>query len=90
MKTILVYNGQPILDITKGISAGKEVDFGVYRDRYPDNGWGEIRQVNLKLSKPKKEKLTNELKLTLLVDLAFVYGNNTSKFEEKLKEFYLL
>lgn len=90
MKTILVYNGQPILDIIKSISAGKKVDFGVYRDRYPDNGWGEIRQVNLKLSKPKKEKLTNELKLMLLGDLAFVYGNNTSRFEDKLKKLDLL
>lgn len=34
--------------------------------------------------------LTPELKLRLLGDLAYVYGNKTIKFEEKVKEFKLI
>ncbi len=91
MKTIKTYYGQPILDTVKGISAGKEVDFGVFRDREPDADWGQIHQVNLErlAEKIKEQPLTEELKIKLLGDLAYAYGNNTKKFEEKLKEFQL-
>jgi hypothetical protein len=56
MTTIKTYYGQPILEVVKGISAGKEVDFGVCRDRDPDNGWGEMHKVNLELSGKKLKK----------------------------------
>jgi hypothetical protein len=91
MKTIKTYNGQPILEVVKGISAGKEVDFGVTRDRQPDNGWGQMHKVNLELSaeKIKETKITEHIKIKLLGDLAYAYGRNTNKFEQKLKEFEL-
>ena len=91
MKTIQTYYGQPILEIVKAISAGKEVDFGVFRDRQPDRDWGQVQQVNLELSaeKIKEQPLTEELRIKLLGDLAYVYGNNASRFEQKLKEFEL-
>jgi len=90
-KTIKTYYQQPILAIVKGVSAGKEVDFGVFRDRCPDTDWGEIQKVNLEISpeRIKTEKLTEELRLKLLGDLAYVYGRDTKIFEEKLKEFGL-
>jgi hypothetical protein len=91
MKTIKTYNGQPILEIVKGISGGREVDFGVFRDRQPDRDWGEIKQVNLEISpeKIKTEPLSNELRIKLLSDMAYVYGSCTAKFEGKIKEFDL-
>jgi len=91
MKKILTYYGQPILETVKGISAGKETNFGVFRDRQPDRDWGEIQQTNLEISaeKIKTEELTDKLRIKLLGDLAYVYGNNTVKFEDKLKEFGL-
>ena len=92
MNTIKTYYGQPILEIVKGISAGKEVDFGVTRDRQPDNGWGEMHKINLELSaeKIKETELNEHIKMKLLGDLAYAYGQNTNKFEQKLKEFNLI
>lgn len=91
MPTIKTYYGQPLLGTTKGISAGKETDFAIFRDRFPDSGWGELQQVNLELSAEKIQdsELTEELRITLLADLAYAYGSDTKKFTEKLKDFQL-
>lgn len=78
MKTIQVfYSKQPCLNVDEG--------FGLNRDRNPDSGWGEVRSTNMSLS--KTVVLTPELRQTLLEDLAYVYGQNTKIFSEKLKEF---
>ena len=86
MKT---YRGNPILEIVKGTSAGKETDFGVFRNRYPDRDWAELQQVNMELGNIEEEPLTENLRIKLLGDLAYAFGNNTVKFEQKLKEFNL-
>lgn len=92
MKTIKTYYGQPILETVKRISAGKEIDFGICRDRNPDCGWGEMHQVNLSMNNIglKESELDAELKLRLLEDLAYAYGNNTEKFRFYLLKFDLL
>lgn len=81
---IRTYYNMPIIDVN---NEGN----GIVRDRYPDNGWGEMRGINLLndsvLGKIKILDLNNEIKVILLEDLAYYYGNNTSKFNEKLKEF---
>lgn len=91
MKTIKTYYGQPILDIAEGISAGEKVKFGVFRDRSPDSSWGELHQVNLVHCSDKIEEkpLTENLRIRLLSDLAYAYGDITDRFEQKLKEFGL-
>ena len=91
MKTIKTYYGQPILDVEKGISAGEEVDFGVFRDRQPDRDWGELQRVNLIhcSDKIEEQELTEDLRIKLLGDLAYTYGNDSNKFEQKVKEFGL-
>lgn len=92
MKKILVTkNNEPILDIVKDISAGQETDFGVYRVAYPDCDWDRIHQINLSMDGyTKTVEISDALKLVLLGDLAYVYGRNTMKFEQKIKEFELL
>lgn len=82
--------GEPILGIVDGVSGGKPTKFGVYRDRQPDRDWGEIIQKNMETGGIETRTLTPELKLRLLGDLAYVYGNKTEKFEEKVKEFKLI
>ena len=83
MKKILVFPGnQPCLDIgTTPIG----ITFGLNRDRTPDASWGELRKTRLYIA--EEVELTPELKLILLEDLAYVYGNNTKEFNAKLKEF---
>lgn len=90
MKTIKTYMGQPILEVSKGISAGEETDFGIFRDRCPDRDWSELQRTNMELNKIEDSELTPKLKLILLGDLAYAYGSNTRKFEEKVKEYGLL
>ena len=82
MKTIKTYLGMPILDVVKGIPEGKETDFGVYRDRDPYAGWGQVRRVNLELSKNKirEEIFTKDMKIKMLSDLAYVYGESSEIF----------
>ena len=78
MEKILVFKKkQPCLNIQDG--------FGLNRDRNPDSDWNELRVTDIKSA--KKTKLTPELKQILLEDLAYVYGNNSKTFREKLKEF---
>jgi hypothetical protein len=86
---IKMYNGrQPILNIEKGISAGKETDFGVCRDPHPDRGWGEIHSVNMEMAKIVEVDIADEgVLLTLLTDLAYVYGNDSKKFKEELVKY---
>lgn len=87
---IKTYFGQPILDVFKGISAGVETDFGLVRDRNPDRDWGELSKVNMEMCRIEEVELTKQLKTTLLEDLAYAFGNNTEKFNQKLKEYDLL
>ena len=63
----------------------------MFRDRFPDRDWSQVQQTNLEISaeKIKEEELTEELRIRLLGDLAYAYGSNTVKFEQKLKEFGL-
>lgn len=71
------------LDVTTGPNVGKK--YGLNRDRNPDRDWSELR--NTILSSAKEIEETPELRQILLEDLAYTYGNNTTKFREKLKEF---
>ncbi len=85
MKKILVFHGnQPCLDISEN-NVGKK--FGLNRDRNPDRDWTELRNTSLEYA--KEVELTPELKLILLQDLAYAYGNDTDKFTQKLKEYEL-
>lgn len=40
MKIKVTRNNEPIFEITKGISAGKPVDMGTFRDRVPEREIG--------------------------------------------------
>lgn len=80
-------NKKPILHID-------DDGFGLNRDRNPDNGWGQLVRTRL-----DSTKITNidislvmniEYKIILLEDLAYVYGNNTNQFRNKLIEFGLV
>lgn len=86
MNTIKIfYNNQPILSIIECDITGNL--YGLNRDRNPDNGWGELRKTII--SQAKEVELTDELKQILIEDLAYVYGQDSKKFSEKLKEFKL-
>lgn len=83
MKTILVFPGNhPCLDVK---IASNGLIYGLNRDRTPDSSWGELRKTILDIA--EEAELTPELKLTLLEDLAYAFGNNTKEFNAKLKEF---
>jgi len=90
MKIKVTGQNQPILEISDGTSAGKTVDFGLYRDRFPDRDWGQLNRTNMQLTEIKEVELTAELKEILIGDLAYCYGTDTKKFISKLKEFNLL
>jgi acyl-CoA-binding protein len=83
MKIYTIY-GQPVLDI----NTREHGEFGLNRDRNPDSGWNELHGTTME--KAKEVELTDELKITLLEDLAFAYGQNSKKFNEKLREFKLI
>jgi len=92
MKKIFVfYNNQPVLDYyieqKEGVNKGNK--YGLNRDRNPDRDWTQLRN-SLMNENCKEVELTNELKIILLEDLAFAFGNNTSKFNQKLREFGLI
>lgn len=83
MKTILVFPGkQPCLGVISNLNG---IPFGLNRDRNPDANWGELRKTRLDIA--EEVELTPELKITLLEDLAYAFGNNTKEFNAKLKEF---
>jgi hypothetical protein len=84
---LVIKSNIPILHITKGISAGKEVDCGIYRDRNFDSDWDAIHSINLELTPPTRILITPALRQQLLEDLAFTYGKDTNRFSDKLKEF---
>lgn len=91
MKKIKVFYGrQPILEVRTETSPGPNLgnEYGMSRDRKPDAGWGQI--TGTIMDKAVEVDLTPELKQTLLEDIAYVYGQDSSKFTEKLKEFELL
>ncbi len=86
MKSILVFgNNQPCLDVIEEKGTKDSIWLGLNRDRSPDSGWDELRKTILKNS--RQVNLTKELKVTLLEDLAYAFGQDTKKFNEKLKEF---
>ncbi len=90
---ILTIHSNPVLDVIKSDTTDKSSpnyrrEYGVNRDRDPDNGWSESRQTCMTYS--KEAELTPDLKIKLLEDLAFVYGRNSKMFSQKLKEFNLL
>lgn len=74
-----VYGIQPILEEKDGM--------GLNRDRIPDRDWNELRRTNMLSDSIKEVNLTTEMKVTLIGDLAFAYGQDTNKFIEKLVEF---
>ncbi len=92
----------PILGTKMDISGGKPALFGLYRDRFPDRDWPELRWKNLEMDTHRITKITsmsdysafliNNQKFpeTLLEDLAYTYGNDTKKFTEKIQEFKLI
>jgi len=87
IKTI---NGEPVLDVDiMDVKAGPNVGrlFGLHRDRFPDRDWCELRSSSM--DSAKEVELTQELRLILLGDLAYTYGNDTNKFIKKIKEFNL-
>lgn len=86
MKIKVIY-GEPILDITKEMSAGKMVDFGLHRDRQPDAGWGELRRTRLD-ERVKEVELTDELRKTLIEDICYSFNDKEAYI--KLKEFELI
>lgn len=81
MKLFVFYGRQPCLEIKEE----KYGRFGVNRDRQPDSGWGEMHSTTMEYA--KEIEMTDELKITLLEDLAYAYGSNSKKFREKLIEF---
>ena len=80
-----LYKNQPLLEL-RGDTKGTE--WGVTRDRFPDNSWDELRETHI--SKFKDVEETPKLRQILLEDLAFAFGHNSQKFSEKLVEFGFL
>lgn len=81
---LVFYKREPVLDI----SIVQDADFGLHRDRTPDRDWSELRRGRIQ-DKAEDLPATPELLQILLEDLAYTYGNNTSVFVKKLKEFNL-
>jgi hypothetical protein len=86
MKTILTFYGiHPVLNqwtyTIPGPNQGNR--YGIRRD-------GDEIKNTLIDDKCIEVELTTAMKLTLLQDLAFVYGQESMLFAEKLKEFDLL
>ena len=89
MKIKTIY-GEPVLDIdVMDVKTGPYVGrlYGLHRDRNPDRDWGELSTSSM--DSAKEVDLTPELRLILLGDLAYAYGNDTDKFINKIKEFNL-
>lgn len=87
MKTIFIFPGnQPCLKITTldinphSPNFGKE--YGINRDRNPDSGWNEIRQTIMEQA--KEVELTDELRKTVIEDLAFMCGYNSENFRQEM------
>ena len=90
MKIFVFYNNQPCLDIVQYKTEGVNymASYGLNRDRNPDRDWGELRRT--RLTEAKEVELDERLKLILLEDLAFAFGNDSKKFRDKLYEFKLI
>lgn len=87
MKKMLIKStGEPILEITQDISAGKPTPFGTFRDRFPDAGWSQMQRCNLDISDTKKVEANEKLLTTFVEDLAYMCGGNTNKFSKIMKE----
>lgn len=86
MKIFIFYSNEPVLDIShEQRSDGTTYHLGLHRDRLPDADWSELRRTII--TNAKEVEMTEELKTILLEDLAFTYGDDTKKFNAKLKEF---
>lgn len=90
VKILAFYGKEPVLELTtceiEGPNYGKR--YGLHRERdNPSNmiNWGDL--WNTPIDRCKEVNLTSELKITLLEDLAFCYGQQSAKFNAKLKEF---
>lgn len=88
-KILTTQFGEPILEITKDISAGLETDFGLHRDRVPDNGWSELRRCNMETTNLKEVEFNETTSQRLIEDLAFAFGGNTKKFQKRMEEMQL-
>lgn len=90
MKIFVFYNNQPCLDINQCETEGVNymASYGLNRDRNPDTDWGELRRT--RLTEAKEVELDERLRLILLEDLAFAFGNDSKKFRNKLYEFKLI
>jgi hypothetical protein len=90
-KILVFYGNQPCLDITTCDVEGPNfnVKYGVNRDRNPDRDWSELRKSRISTN-TKEVEMTPELKIILLEDLAYTYGQDSKKFNAKLKEFKLI
>lgn len=86
-KIFVINKTRPILDIH--MAKHDNFPMGLNRDRQPDAGWGELRRSNMSLDIVEEVELTEELLITLIEDLAYVYGKDTDNFSKKLKEFNL-
>jgi hypothetical protein len=91
MKILVIYGKEPILNIQIEQSEGpnKGNKYGLHRDRNPDRDWSELRS-SLINDRCKEVELTLALKIILLEDLAYTYGQDTKKFNAKLREFQLI
>ena len=84
MKVKVFSGNQPALDT----ELRGNTMMGLNRDRSPDYGWSQCRFSNM--TDAREVELTKELKQILLEDLAYAFGNDTKKFNQKLKEFNLI
>ena len=85
IKITVFYTNQPCLE--KTYNEVQKAWFGVHRDRYPDNGWGEFHSTRMGCGYDKEVELTPELKKILTEDICKFYGE---KAYDKLLEFDLI
>lgn len=82
------YGNEPVIEVK--FDAQQNAHYGLHRDRVPDRDWPELRWTRIDNNdKYKSVKLTDELKIILLEDLAFTYGK-TNELRGKLIEFNLI
>lgn len=91
----IVVENTIILETRYQKSGGKDVLFGLKRDRNPDNGWGQLSWFNLESNPERVKRFVSIEHLptiqTLVEDLAYAYGYNQPEiFTQKLKEFGII
>lgn len=86
MQILVKWGKQPILETT--IDGTSNIQFGLSRDRNPDSGWGTLSNTRILDNKSIEwVEFTPELRGILLEDIAYVYGQYSKKFSEKMIEF---